>query len=91
MSRSLRFKLAEILSRDAAQYASRIINLRHNKVTAAAKVLDRLIDISRKPVPEPILDEQDRIEDICGAELENVGKFAMTVVMQWKKLFLYVT
>ncbi|KAK7061475.1 growth arrest-specific 2-like protein [Favolaschia claudopus] len=84
-SRSARFKLAEILSRDAAQFSARITSLRHSKIAAAGKMLDKLIDTSRKPVPDDLLDEQDRLEEKGIAELENVGKFVMNAVMQWRK------
>ncbi|KAF7301507.1 Growth arrest-specific 2-like [Mycena indigotica] len=84
-SRSARFKLAEVLSRDAAQFSARITSLRHNKIASAGKVLDKLIDSSRKPVPEEILDEQDRLEEKGISDLENVGKFVMSAVMQWRK------
>lgn len=84
-TRSERFKLAEMLSRDAAQFASRVSSLRHTKITAAGKALDKLIDESRKPVPEALLDEQDKLEDKGINEMEDVGKFIMSVVMQWKK------
>lgn len=84
-SRSIRYKLAEVLSRDAAQLASRVTALRHGKVAASGRTLDKLIDDSRQPVPEPILDEQDRLEDKCVKDVENIGKFAMSIVMQWKK------
>ncbi|KAJ7873259.1 hypothetical protein B0H14DRAFT_3560051 [Mycena olivaceomarginata] len=84
-SRSARFKLAEILSRDAAQFSARITSLRHSKISAAGKKLDKLIDTSRKPVPEDLLDEQDRLEEKGIAELEHVGKFVMNAVMQWRK------
>ena len=87
-SRSARFKLAEILSRDAAQFSGRVTSLRHGKVAAAGKALDRLIDQSRKPVPEELLDEQDRLEEKCIGELENIGKFTLALVMQWRK---YIT
>ena len=86
-SRSARFKLAELLSRDAAQFSGRVTSLRHGKVAAAGKALDRLIDQSRRPVPEELLDEQDRLEEKC-IELENIGKFTLSLVMQWRK---YVT
>ncbi|GLB33542.1 putative growth-arrest-specific protein [Lyophyllum shimeji] len=85
ISRSIRFKLAELLSRDAAQFAGRITSLRHGKITAAGKVLDKLIDNSRKPVPEELLDEQDRLEEKGITELEHAGKFVMNIVMQWRK------
>ncbi|KAI0698913.1 hypothetical protein BC835DRAFT_628774 [Cytidiella melzeri] len=85
LSRGERFKLAETLSRDAAQFASRVLSLRHSKVTAAGKALDKLIDDSRKPVPDELLDEQDKLEDKVNNEMEDVGKFVMGVVMQWKK------
>ena len=85
-SRSARFKLAEILSRDAAQFSGRVTSLRHGKVAAAGKALDRLID--RKPVPEELLDEQDRLEEKCIGELESIGKFTLALVMQWRK---YIT
>lgn len=85
LSRVTRFKQVELLSRDAAQFASRITALRHGRITAAGKVLDKLIDSSRKPVPEELLDEQDRLEERGIAEMEDVGRFAMDVVMQWRK------
>lgn len=84
-SRSARFKLAELLSRDAAQFSGKVTSLKHGKVVAAGKALDRLIDHSRKPVPEELLDEQDRLEEKCITELENIGKFTMHLVMQWRK------
>ncbi|KAH8118351.1 hypothetical protein DFH11DRAFT_1566963 [Phellopilus nigrolimitatus] len=84
-SRSARFKLAEELSKDAAQFSSRITSLRHGPVSAAGKSLDKLIDDSRDPLPDPMLDEQDRIEEKCDKNLASVGKFVMAVVMQWKK------
>ena len=85
ISRSERFQLAEMLSRDAAQFASRASSLRHTKIAAAGKALDKLIDESRKPVPDELLDEQDKLEDKGINELEDIGKFVMNVVMQWKK------
>lgn len=62
LSRHERFRIAEILSRDAALFASRVSSLRHSKIAAAGKALDKLIDGSRKPVPDELLDEQDRVE-----------------------------
>lgn len=84
-SRGARFKLAEILSRDAAQFSGRVTALRHGKVAAAGKALDKLIDHSRKPVPEELLDEQDRLEEKSIGEMENISKFIMNMVMQWRK------
>lgn len=84
-SRSTRFKLAEVLSRDAAQFSARITALRHSKISVAGKMLDKLIDTSRTAVPEDLLDEQDRLEERGIAELDDVGKFAMNAVMQWRK------
>ncbi|KAI0921922.1 hypothetical protein AcW2_006758 [Taiwanofungus camphoratus] len=84
-SRGARFKLTELLSRDAAQFASRISSLRHMKIAGAGKALDKLIDNSRKPVPDELLDEQDKLENHGINEMEDVAKFIMNVVMQWKK------
>lgn len=84
-SRTARFKLAELLSRDAAQFAGKTTSLRHGRIAAAGKALDRLIDNSRKPVPEELLDEQDRLEEKGIHEMEDVGKFVMDIVMQWRK------
>ncbi|KAF7355063.1 Growth arrest-specific 2-like [Mycena sanguinolenta] len=84
-SRSARFKLAEVLSRDAAQFSARITSLRHSKISSAGKTLDKLIDTSRKAVPDELLDEQDRLEEKGITELEHVGKFVMNAVMQWRK------
>jgi len=84
-SRGARFKLAELLSRDAAQFAGRVSSLRHGKIAAAGKALDRLIENSRGPVPEELLDEQDKLEEKGIDEMENLGKFVMNVVTQWRK------
>jgi hypothetical protein len=86
-SRSARFKQAELLSRDAAQFAGRVSSLRHSKISAAGKTLDKLIDNSRKPVPEELLDEQDQLEEKGINEMETIGKFAMNLVMQWRKYY----
>lgn len=88
-SRSARFKLAEVLSRDAAQFAGRVTSLRHGKIAAAGKALDKLIDHSRKPVPEVLLDEQDKLEEKGITEMEHIGKFIMSLVMQWRKYTLF--
>lgn len=85
MSRAARFKLAEVLSKDAAALSTRISSLRHGKISAAGKALDKLIDESRTRVPDIILDEQDRLESKGITEMENLGQFVMNVVMQWKK------
>ena len=90
LSRSLRFQVAEGLSKDAAQFSGRVAALRHGHVAAAGKILDRLIDLSRLPVPETMLDEQDRLEDKCSKELETVGRFAMAVVNQWKRFDFFI-
>ncbi|GJE84717.1 hypothetical protein PsYK624_007930 [Phanerochaete sordida] len=85
LSRHERFRIAEILSRDAALFASRVSSLRHSKIAAAGKALDKLIDQSRKPVPDELLDEQDQLENKGINEMEDIGKFVMHVVSQWKK------
>jgi len=82
-SRGARFKHAEVLSREAAQFAGRISSLRHGKITAAGKALDTLIE--RKRVPDELLDEQDKLEAQGISEMENVGRFIMGVVTQWRK------
>jgi hypothetical protein len=81
--------MAELLSRDAAQYTGRVTSLKHGMVNAAGKALDKLIDHSRKPVPEALLDEQDRLEEMCISDLENIGKFTLSLVMQWRKYCLH--
>lgn len=84
-SRGARYKLAEALSQEAAQFASRTSSLRHTKIALAGKALDKLIDTSRKPVPDELLDEQDKLENEGITEMEDIGKFVMQMVMQWKK------
>ncbi|EJD53761.1 hypothetical protein AURDEDRAFT_110516 [Auricularia subglabra TFB-10046 SS5] len=86
LNRSARFKHTEMLSHDAAQFTGRAIALRNAYVTPAGKTLDKLIEAStRGPVPDEILDEQDRVEDQCIVALEGLGKFAINTVMQWKR------
>ncbi|CAE6424995.1 unnamed protein product [Rhizoctonia solani] len=84
LSRGSRFMLGETLSLDAAQLSTRLLGL-SKSVAVSGKTLDKLIDSShRKPVPDEILDEQDKIENENGAT-QDVGKFTMAMVMQWKK------
>ncbi|KAF6762580.1 hypothetical protein DFP72DRAFT_987076 [Ephemerocybe angulata] len=84
-ARSARFKLGELLGRDAAQFGARVTNLSHGRVAAAGRFLDKLIDHSRKPVPEVLLDEQDRLEEKSINQMENVNKFVLSLIMQWRK------
>ena len=84
-SQNTRIKLADELSREIVQFSSRISSLRHGPVATAGMALDKLIDDSRNPVPDTILDEQDRLEEKCDKELLTIGKFLMMVNMQWKK------
>jgi len=79
MSRAARFKLAEVLSKDAETLSTRISSLRHGKISSAGKALDKLIVESRKPVPDVILDEQDRLENKGISEMENLDLFVMNV------------
>ncbi|CAE6429914.1 unnamed protein product [Rhizoctonia solani] len=84
LSRGSRFMLGETLSLDAAQLSTRLLGM-NKSVIASGKTLDKLIDSShRKPVPDEILDEQDKIENESGAT-QDAGKFTMAMVMQWKK------
>ncbi|KAH7105684.1 hypothetical protein BKA62DRAFT_826937 [Auriculariales sp. MPI-PUGE-AT-0066] len=86
LDRSLRYKHTELLSHDAAQFTGMVIALRNAHVNPSGKTLDRLIEASTKgPVPDPILDEQDKVEDKCINELEGLGQFAINSVMQWKR------
>ncbi|OBZ71789.1 hypothetical protein A0H81_08273 [Grifola frondosa] len=85
LSRGIRFKLAESLSRDAALFVGRASMLRHTRIGGAGKALDKLIDRSRRPVPDELLDEQDRLENKGIMEMEDIGKFVMNMVTQWKK------
>ncbi|KAG6832903.1 hypothetical protein H0H92_004787 [Tricholoma furcatifolium] len=84
-SRGARFKLAELLSHDAAQFVGRVTSLRHGRIATAGKILDKLIDQSRKPVPEELLDEQDKLEEQGITDMEDVGKFVLDMVIQWRK------
>ena len=84
-SRGARYKLAESLTQEAARFASRTSSLRHTKVAGAGKALDKLIDDSQKPVPDELLDEQDKLENEGITEMEDVGKFVMQMILQWKK------
>ncbi|GAA5844691.1 hypothetical protein JCM9279_002883 [Rhodotorula babjevae] len=44
-------------------------------VPASATALDKLIDASPQPLPEPFLDEQDRLEADCGAAATGLREF----------------
>ncbi|KAK0187145.1 hypothetical protein F5146DRAFT_1209441 [Armillaria mellea] len=59
--------------------------LRHGNIFAASKILDKMIDCNCKPVPDQLLDEQDRLEEMAITQMEDIRKFIMKVVMQWRK------
>ncbi|KAL5508243.1 hypothetical protein ACEPAH_5862 [Sanghuangporus vaninii] len=84
-SRSARFKRSETLSREIVQLSSKISALRHGPVLSSGKALDKLIEDDRRPVPDAMLDEQDRVEEKCEKDLSTVGKFLMTVNLQFQK------
>ncbi|KAJ8461895.1 hypothetical protein ONZ45_g18130 [Pleurotus djamor] len=84
-SRNARFKFSEQLSKDASKIVSSINNLKHGKLGSSGKALDKLIDASRKPVPDELLDEQDKLEEKGIHGLERLGHFAANLVVQWKK------
>ncbi|KAG7448998.1 uncharacterized protein BT62DRAFT_985409 [Guyanagaster necrorhizus] len=84
-SRPVRFTQVEALSRDSAHFAGRVTALRHGNISTAGKILDKMIDHSRKPVPDQLLDEQDKLEEMGITQMEDIGKFVMNVVMQWRK------
>ncbi len=88
-SRSARFKLGEALSREAAQFAGRTSSLRHGKIAAAGKALDKLIE--NRTVPGELLDEQEKLEGQGIDAMENVGRFIMSVVTQWRKCVHFFT
>jgi hypothetical protein len=82
VSRGSRYKLAEDLTRESGRYSTRVAAWKRNFVAPAGKALDRMIE--KKNVPDPILDEQDRVEDNV-RPLESIARFGMEVVAQWKK------
>jgi len=74
--------MGEDLTREAGRFATRIAAWKRNLIAPAGKALDSMIE--KKPVPDSILDEQDRLENNA-RPLESLGRFAMDVVSQWKR------
>ena len=72
------------ISRECLVISSSIASLKETHVASSGKVLDELIDASRKPVPDAMLDEQDRVEKLCDQDLVSLGRFLQQVVMQFK-------
>ncbi|KDQ20724.1 hypothetical protein BOTBODRAFT_50789 [Botryobasidium botryosum FD-172 SS1] len=83
LSRSVRFRHTEAMSREAASFASRVVLLKKEVIFPAGKVLDKMIENSRQAVPDAIMDEQDKLEN-NGEAMNGLGKFALGVAMQWK-------
>ncbi|KAG9057376.1 hypothetical protein FS842_007077 [Serendipita sp. 407] len=81
-SRNSRYKAAEDLTREAGRFSTRIAAWKRNFITPGGNALDRIIE--KKPVPDAVLDEQDRLENNV-RPLETLGRFGMEVVAQWKK------
>ena len=84
-AQTARHALAEGISRESLMLSGSITTLRDGHVAPAGKVLDELIDVTRKPVPDAMLDEQDRLEELCDRSLVSLGRFLQAVVMQWKR------
>ncbi|KAG8846350.1 hypothetical protein FRB96_002020 [Tulasnella sp. 330] len=82
LSRTARYKHAELLSHEAAAYSTRVLNFHNSWITPSGHILDKLIE--KRTVPDQLLDEQDRLEDQTKV-LDGVSKFPMQLVAQWKK------
>ncbi|EJU06464.1 hypothetical protein DACRYDRAFT_113167 [Dacryopinax primogenitus] len=80
-SRSQRFQLGQQLATDASRLYMRASNLRQGRVEVSGKLLDRLISL--KKIPEPFLDEQDRLEDETDFLRRSLGEFALALAEQW--------
>ena len=85
MSRATRPRFSDALFKEAEALSTRISSLRDGDILAAGRTLDKLIDESRKPVPDTILNEQDWLEEKGIGEMEDLGQFVTNVVVQWKK------
>jgi uncharacterized protein YfkK (UPF0435 family) len=88
-SRSTRYKISELLTREAAGFGSRISHFKKDTVGAPGRTVDKIIDTSRQPVPDAMLDEQEKLENGCNV-MDGLGKFAMNVMVQWKKCELFI-
>ncbi|KAG2740217.1 hypothetical protein P692DRAFT_20881082 [Suillus brevipes Sb2] len=64
-SLSTHFKLAELLSQDSAQFASRVSSLGRGRVAVAGKALDKLMDNSHREER----DESQTFDDIFGLHI----------------------
>ncbi|KAG8984242.1 hypothetical protein FRB94_000343 [Tulasnella sp. JGI-2019a] len=82
LSRTARYKHAELLSREAAAFSTRLLNFHNSWISPSGHILDKLIE--KRTVPDQLLDEQDRLEDQSKV-LDGVSKFPMQLVAQWKK------
>jgi hypothetical protein len=85
ISRHPWYRQIETLSHEAATFSDRTVLLQETSVAASGKVLDKLIDLTPTPVPEVVLDEQEKLENTCNVELDNISNFVMSVVVQWRK------
>lgn len=82
--RNPRYRVVEDLTREAARFTTRIGAWKRNLIAPAGTTLDRMIEKEKKPIPDPILDEQDRLENDA-KPIDGLARFSMELVTQWKR------
>ncbi|KAF8341277.1 uncharacterized protein EI90DRAFT_3011907 [Cantharellus anzutake] len=84
IARGERRKLGDGLLGQAKQIMSRVHNYKHDLLPKSGATLDKMIDASSKKVPDPLLDEQDKLEN-KSMVFEGLDKFIPSLHAQWKK------
>lgn len=85
LNNTSRHTFADQITHECAMLSSAIISLRDGHVAASGKVLDEFIDASREPLPDAMLDEQERVKELCERDLASLGRFLQQTNVQWKK------
>ena len=81
MQRTMR---SEVLSLELAAHKSRIHSLTSTSIPDTARRLDKLINTSPTPLPDPFLDVQDKLEEDAKAFIDGLGTFLADMVRQWR-------
>lgn len=75
---------SEVLSLELAAHKSRIHSLTSTSIPDTARRLDKLINTSPTPLPDPFLDVQDKLEEDAKAFIDGLGTFLADMVRQWR-------
>jgi hypothetical protein len=73
------------LFKDVYDIQNRLHSIRGTEIAASSKLVDHLIDLSSAPLPDIILDEQDKLENKSDKVSNETYNFLQVLMSDWTR------